>query len=81
MYFGRKKEDGDVGSLEISGYHYLKKIVIKKNTLRNLDFVKICDNKQLKSIEIEDGERWEENGKWFSNGSFYNVKNVNIESK
>ena len=54
-------------------YPNLEKIVVKKNSLKNLNSLKICNNEKLKTIEIEDSEEWEE-------GAFQNVKNVIIES-
>ena len=60
--------------LEISGSENLEKIVVKKWALKNLNSLKICDNDKLKTIEIEDGERWEEDG------AFSYVKKVVIES-
>ena len=56
----------------IENYPNLEKIVVKKNSLKNLNSLKICNNEKLKTIEIEDGGRDE--------GSFYYVKNVIIES-
>ena len=53
---------------------------MKKNSFNNLNSLKICNNEKLKIIEIEDGEIWQDNRIWFSNGSFFNVKNVIIES-
>ena len=55
------------GNLVIENYPNLEKIVVKNNSLENLNSLKICNNDKLKTIEIED---------W----SFYNVKNVIIES-
>ena len=55
------------GDLVIENYPNLEKIVVKKNSLRNLNSLKICNNEKLKTIEIEDGV-------------FKNVKNVIIES-
>ena len=62
------------GNLVIENYPNLEKIVVKKNSLQNLNSLKICNNEKLKTIEIEDGEEWKENG------AFWNVKNVIIES-
>ena len=53
--------------LEISGFENLEKIVFKKGCLQNLNSLRICNCKKLKTIEIEDG-------------AFFNVKNVIIES-
>ena len=66
--------------LVIENYPNLEKIVVKKNSLQNWNLLKICNNEKLKIIEIEDGEEWEENGKWLNNGACFNVKNVIIES-
>ena len=55
------------GNLIINNYPNLQSIVVKKNSLQNLNSLKICNCEKLKTIEIEDG-------------AFYFVKNVNIES-
>ena len=55
------------GNLLIENYPNLEKIAVKKDSLQNLNSLKICNNEKLKTIEIED---------W----SFSNVKNVIIES-
>ena len=68
------------GNLVIENYPNLEKIVVKKNSLQNLNSLKICNNEKLKTIEIEDGKRRKENGKWYINGALFNVKNVIIES-
>ena len=51
----------------IENYPNLEKIVVKKNSLQNLNSLKICNNEKLKTIEIE-------------GDAFYFVKNVIIES-
>ena len=51
----------------IENYPNLQSIVVKKNSLNNLNSLKICNCEKLKSIEVEDC-------------AFYNVKNVIIES-
>ena len=51
----------------------LQSIVVKKESLQNLNSLTICNNEKLKTIEIEDCERW-------GDGAFWNVKNVIIES-
>ena len=61
------------GDLVIENYPNLEKIVVNKNSLKNLNSLKICNNEKLKTIEIEDGERWE-------GSAFHNMKNVIIES-
>ena len=55
------------GNLVIENYPNLEKIVVKKDSLKNLNSLKICNNEKLKTIEIEDY-------------AFYYVKNVIIES-
>ena len=68
------------GDLVIENYPNLQSIVVKKNSLKNLNSLKICNCEKLKTIEIEDGDRWEEDGESYYNGAFMNVKNVIIES-
>ena len=58
--------------LKICDYPNLEEIVVKKNSLEDLNSLKICNCEKLKIIEIEDGD-WDE-------GAFENVKNVIIES-
>ena len=55
------------GNLVIQNYPNLQLIVVKENSLKNLNLLKICNCEKLKTIEIE-------------NGDFYNVKKVIIES-
>ena len=64
-----EEEFGDdyFGNLVIENYPNLEKIDVKKESLKNLNSLKICNNEKLKIIESE-------------NWSFYNVKNVIIES-
>ena len=64
-----EEEFGDdyYGNLVIENYPNLQSIIVKKNSLKNLNSLKICNCEKLKTIEIEDD-------------SFYNVKNVIIES-
>ena len=66
------------GNLVIENYPHLEKIVVKKNSLKILNLLKICNNEKLKTIETEDGERW--NGDEWRDFAFYYVKNVIIES-
>ena len=53
------------GNLVIQNYPNLQSIVVKKNSLKNLRSLKICNCEKLKTIEIE---RMEEQiyfvGKW-----------------
>ena len=55
------------GNLIIKNYPNLQSIIVKKNSLQNLNSLKICNCEQLKSIEIEDED-------------FRNVKKVIIKS-
>ena len=60
------------GNLIIQNYPNLQSIVVKKNSLQNLNSLKICNCEKLKTIKIEDGD-WRD-------GAFHNVRNVIIES-
>ena len=64
-----EKEFGNdyYGNLIIQNYPNLQSIIVKENSLKNLNSLRICNCDKLKSIEIEDGV-------------FYVVKNVIIES-
>ena len=55
------------GNLVIANYPNLEKIIVKKNSLKNLKSLKIYNNEKLKTIEVE-------------NGAFYELKNMIIES-
>ena len=46
------------GNLVIENYPNLEKIVVKKNSLQNLKVLKICNNDQLKVIEVKNSERY-----------------------
>ena len=61
------------GNLIIQNYSNLQSIIVKKNSLRNLNSLKICNCENLKTIEIEDSDDWDDS-------AFNNVKNVIIES-
>ena len=54
-------------NLIIQNYPNLQSIVVKKNSLKNLNSLKICNCEKLKTIKVEDC-------------GFHNVKNVIIES-
>ena len=60
------------GNLELCGFENLENLVVKKNSLMNLNSLKISDNPVLKSIDIEDGD--------YRNDGLKNVKNVMITS-
>ena len=74
MIIGEGCFDEVKDDLVIENYPNLEKIVVKKTALQNLNSLKICNNEKLKTIEIEGGEEWN------NNGAFHNVKNVIIES-
>ena len=54
-------------NLEISSFDNLEKILVKENSLKNLNSLKVCHNEKLNTIEIE-------------YSAFWYVKNVIIES-
>ena len=55
------------GNLIIKNYPNLQSIIVKKNSLQNLNSLKICNCEKLKTIETEDH-------------AFSDVKKVIIES-
>ena len=55
------------GNLIIHNYPNLQSIVVKKNSMKNLNSLKICNCEKMKTIEIEDD-------------TFFYVQNVIIES-
>ena len=57
----------------ISNYPTLEKIRVEKNSMKSINSLTICNNEELKRIEIESAV-------WYSSGAFYNVKTVIIES-
>ena len=66
--------------LKICNYPILQKIIVRKNSLQNLNSLKICNNESLHSIEIEDGRKWYVMGIVYVNGAFINVNTVVFES-
>ena len=65
--------------LKICGLDHLKKLIVKKNSLKNLDSLIISKNYELESIEIEDGLGWDsENQTYYA--PFENVNSVEISS-
>ena len=76
------------GTLLIENYPNLQSFIVKKNSLQNLNSLKICDCEKLNTFEIEDDEEFlvdillalldGEAIKYL--GAFYNVKNVIIAS-
>ena len=64
----------------IDNYANLQSIVVKKYSMQNLNSLKICNCEKLKTIKIEDGDRWQGiNGQWNVISALFNVKNVIIE--
>ena len=72
MIIGYRYGNGYFGNLLIENYPNLQSIVVKKESLMNLNSLKICNCEKLKMIEIEDG--------YWGEHVFKNVKNVIIES-
>ena len=62
------------GNLRIENYPNLQSIIVKKESLQNLNSLKICNCDKLKTIEVEGGDIFR------YNGAFWNVKDVKIES-
>ena len=60
------------GDLVISGYSHLHALLVKKNSLKNLNSLRIDNAFALTNIVTEDGT--------YPNGAFYYVKNVTITS-
>ena len=77
-------EEGCGNELEtnmmICGYKYLKKIILKRNCMKNLNSLIITNNSILESIEIEDGNSEKNSNDSQSIGVCYKVKNVEISS-
>ena len=65
--------------LKICGFDNLKKLIVKKNSLQNLNSLVISNNSELERIEIEDGD-----GGYYdeskNTGFGYYVKSVKISS-
>ena len=60
---------------KLIGFDHLKKMILKKNSLKNLNSLVISNNKELTIIEIEDGDGYPD-----YTGAFYYVKSVEISS-
>ena len=65
--------------LNLCGFENLKKLVIKKNSLKNLNSLKISNNKELEIIKVEGSEGEQKCNIQYS-GACYSVKNITIES-
>ena len=67
------------GDLWICGLNHLKKLIVKKNSLKNLSILVISNNNELESIVIEDDQNYDkENNTWYA--AFENVKVVEVSS-
>ena len=67
------------GDVVIEGLHCLKSILVKRNSMMNLNRLKICNCAMLETIETEDGSDWnKENETYYA--AFENVKSVEISS-
>ena len=64
----------------IENYPNLEKIIVQKSSLTNLNSLKICNNKKLKTIVVEDGDSWNVDDRWYNNGALENVKELIIDS-
>ena len=67
LVIGEKCFNGVKDDLVIENYPNLQSIVVKKNSLKKLNSLKICNCEKLKTIETEEN-------------AFNNMKNVIIES-
>ena len=65
--------------LELCGFENLESIVVKKNSLKNLNSLKISDNPVLERIETENGSGGYSDSSR-NTGAFYYVKSVTITS-
>ena len=65
--------------LNLCGFENLKKLVIKKNSLKNLNSLKISNNKELEIIKVE-GSEGEQKYNIQNSGACCSVKNITIES-
>lgn len=66
-------------NVEFRGWMFLEKIIVKKNSLKNLSVLSICDNPVLKSIEIENGDEFYAATHTYE-APFENVKSVVLQS-
>ena len=64
---------------KLIGFAHLKKLILHKNSLKNLNSFVISNNKELEIIEIEDGKGGYSDES-MNTGVCYNVKNVEISS-
>jgi len=68
-----------IGNLIIENYPNLQSIVVKKNSLRHLKSLKICNCEKLKSFEMEDFE-YDSIIDRFTKCSFQSVESLSFSS-
>ena len=62
------------GDVVIEGLNCLRSILVRRNSMQNLNSLKICNCELLEKIEVSDGYMF------INNGAFMNVKSVEISS-
>ena len=68
-----------IDELKIYGFDHLKKLIVKKNSLKYVNSLVISNNSELESMVIEHGQNKDsENNTWYS--PFENVKSVTLSS-
>ena len=66
--------------LKICEFQVLEKLIVKKNSLKNVNQLIITRNNQLKRIEIENGQCWDnEKGTFYA--AFESISSVEISSQ
>ena len=68
------------GDFSISGFLFLKSLVVKKNSMKNLNSLTIENNLRLESIVTEDGYGGYYGTDSRNTGAFYYVNSVIIRS-
>ena len=67
-------------AFSISGFVYLKSLVVKKNSMKNLNSLTIENNLRLESFVTEDGDRGYSEIDSENTGAFYYVNSMTIRS-
>ena len=67
-------------AFSISGFVYLKSLVVKKNSMKSLNSLTIENNLRLESIVTEDGDGGYSGTDSMNTGAFYYVNSVIIRS-
>ena len=69
------------GDLVIAGFKYLRRLYVRKNSMKFLNSVKICDCEMLETIETEGSEKgWDVKNDCSCYSAFDCVKSVEISS-